>query len=345
VRRGAPPGRVAAPPLWLWAGVAALVLAALAASLPDYFDSEVTELELTRVARRERVRSFAREVAGEPRAVAVIALGDSAMRYATRLDDDMEAYWRAELGRDFQFLRLSGNAASLGTFVDLFEEILAARPDVLVLQASLLRRREKVRHRDEHRAFQTGVKSPPAYDRRRRISRILGGTDAFRHQQFFARRYLGSVGLGGFAEDDWAARMARRELREGCDTSNRDGRVESFLQKYPPDFDHRIAPLVVASAAVLVERAAEIGVTVAITEIPFGQPMERLAGVQARRAEARAFATDATRSGSLQLWRVDRSPPPEHYCDWTHMSEAGRDAFSLWLGQQLAGLPRPGPRS
>jgi len=125
-----------APPLlaWLWAAAFAALAVAAFFHLAGKLAMPQSQAFLT--FNQERVEAFASAQA--PDALRIALLGNSRLKYGTLGEAELAAL-AADLGhRPMRFLRLVNNWAVFEDFAALESAILAARPDVVVLQMDLL---------------------------------------------------------------------------------------------------------------------------------------------------------------------------------------------------------------
>lgn len=228
----------------------------------------------------------------------VIAVGDSKLRFATA-DEAVLAEAAAQRGvRDLRFLRITRDAADFRDFTALADEILATRADLVILQLDLL------------------VREPPLLNKYWAYLRKSLGTVLRGHP---LEERLTTV-CNNEAVPDWNAddRGWRRTVR-----SYEDRGVDPTAPGYQRIKD-------------LVGRAERLGVDVVLLAVPatsrardhfYGSGNSFYPGVMAT-IEA---------DGLLEAWQYPgRLSDEQHYCDFLHLNERGRDLFSRWLADALA---------
>lgn len=124
------------PPLRVWAAVAVVALLLAAAVWPSYRkalrDGDFLD------ANRPRIAEFAadQELGGAgPR---IVALGNSLLYRGIWFDGTMATVAARYGAPNWHFLRIVRSMGGYRNFTPLFEPILAARPDLLILQSDLL---------------------------------------------------------------------------------------------------------------------------------------------------------------------------------------------------------------
>jgi hypothetical protein len=260
-------------------------------------------------ANRARLAELHREAAirqPSDAGVTVVALGDSKLRYAT-MDEAALTEMAARRGIHApHFLRLDRDNATFDDFASLADDILAARPDLIVLQLDLLAREPALLH-DFWIYLYTGLRS------------LLRGRPF---------EEASAVGCSDKQDPDWNAGDA---VWRGMLANHRNAfRVDMASPAYERVRD-------------FVGRAKRLGVGVVLLGVPataraenhfYGSGNRFYPGTMARvRADA-----------LLEVWQYpDRLSDQQHYCDFTHLNERGRTLFSRWLLARLVDRLAPEP--
>ncbi len=127
-----------APPLRVW--VAVLVLTVALAALVATTFTDATPPYKRRYLQYEetRLRSFAEKTAPEGHGKKVMALGSSLLACATFFDRDMDAFSLRSGQAQFNFLRITRPSMSFDQLPPLLDGILAAKPDILVIERNMV---------------------------------------------------------------------------------------------------------------------------------------------------------------------------------------------------------------
>ena len=287
------------PPLRVWAFTAFALIAFLSASLVSFARQDETFVAFNAA----RLHAYAQRARG-PGTYAVIALGDSRLKYATL--DEAELARRADHHglSDLRVLRIVDNLATYGSFAALEEAILAARPDLLLIQVDLLLREQTMRG------------------------------DYSTTQRYLSRwmRYILRRGSPEHDQQSAAVRTgcAERETRE--ETWARMTVFASWIRVDP-------SPRTRERALELVHRARRAGTAVALVEVRSSPELEayyRGSDLDSREALARL-----RRASDLPLWSFPSTlAVDENFCDYTHLSEPARARYSEWLIARIASAAR-----
>jgi hypothetical protein len=284
------------PPLiaWLWA----TALSALA--VVGFFHAAhhvgVPQSQAFLEFNRARVEDFAGT--REEDELRVVMLGNSRLKYGT-VDEAQLEELADRLGYgDMRFLRLVNNWATFADFAALADDLLAARPDVVVIQLEL-----------------------PAQERAERARALI------------LREYVEWLLFG---RDMWnPGNEDQRELQHGtpCASSenleDRKRRVGRWLRLEPGGASAE-------SARDFVAQAVALGAAVVVLPMPRTSTMERATEAATRELGAAASQL-ISRQPNVRLL-VPPAVPDQLYCDLVHMNDLGRQRFSRWLIAALAGL-------
>jgi hypothetical protein len=275
---------------WLWA--AAFATLAVAAFFHLAGMLAIPQSQAFLAFNQERVGAFASADASD--APRIVLLGNSRLKYGTLSEAELGGL-AADLGhRPMRFLRLVNNWAVFEDFAALDGAILAARPDVLVLQMDL-----------------------------------LGQERAEPARALLLREYVEwlLVGRGSWNPGD----VDQAELQFGTPCTPENGpdaleerrrRVGHWLRIEPDGASGRLA-------RDFASRAAAAGIAVVVLAVPRTSAMEGAMGEADERFLASANALVAAHPKIRLL--APAGPPDRLYCDLVHMDEAGRRAFSARL--------------
>ncbi|MGH8721601.1 MAG: hypothetical protein ACREU4_06430 [Burkholderiales bacterium] len=230
-------------------------------------------------------------------------LGNSRLKYGTLSEAELGTL-AAELGyRPMRFLRLVNNWAVFEDFAALESVLLAARPDVVVMQIDLLAQE----------------RAEPA-------------------RALLLREYAEwlMVGRGPWNPGD----LDQAELQFGTPCAHEAGpnaleerrrRVGRWLRVEPDGAGARLA-------GAFVSRAAAEGIAVVLLRVPRTSTMESAMGEADENILATASRLMAAYPGIRLL--APAGPPDQLYCDLVHLDAAGRRAFSTRLVAALPTLSR-----
>jgi len=238
-------------------------------------------------------------LAADPEALQVVMLGSSILKHATRNEPEFDAALTAAAGRRAHSLRLVDDLATYAEFAPLAPALLAARPELLVLQAELLVQdltwdqwQKQLRSFGRSRILEPGLWHP------------WGGTP---------ERLQAEVPCGDRPADRDAAR--RRDL------------IGVHLRIAPEAPGPR-------AARTLVAQAQAAGIQVVVVDFPRSAAYRALVP----RAPALDAARDAAVAAGAVALSFDGVVPDEQFCDAVHVDGRGRAVLSAWLAQRLAAL-------
>lgn len=254
---------------------------------------------------RDRLDRLAAE-GGAPGRLTVVALGDSALKHATRDEADM-----ADLGRkagipDLRFLRITYDAGIFADFHPLLDRVLEVRPDIVLIQMDFL--------------FRVGAwnRHFPVY-LRNLVSWAVHGTPVF--------------------ANPWDTQYSRRCTHDGV-----SGLVAHSFPHLPADTTSGVTvePRARAYGQVMAfaGKAQARGIRVALIQLrgssrfqaPFfaGHDDDPSAPTRLRKDPASAAAT-------LPLWPFPSALVGDrNFCDVVHMTDASSRVYAGWLAQALA---------
>ena len=237
----------------------------------------------------------------------VVTLGNSRLRYATFRDAAMAKLARRKGAGDMAFLRLVNHWAVFEDFQAVADELLAADPDIIVLQLELL-----------------GIEPS---DRRRRV--VLGN--------YLAWQLFGIRAWNPFYFNQRAA-----QFQLVCPNVHSDLDYRGRLRERRAWMSEREFGRSAALARDFVLQAAARGVRVLLVTVPKTARME--AALPSDRDSLLEAATALERNhDNIILLRYPREIPDGRYCDFEHLNAAGRALYSEWLIEQVAGSLRAAP--
>ncbi|MFQ5784355.1 MAG: hypothetical protein ACE5H8_05970 [Alphaproteobacteria bacterium] len=281
---------------WLWAAPFALLLWVGYEAAPKYVEPPPSAAFDD--FNRARIAAFART----PRdgVLRVVALGNSRLKHAT-LDDGDLARLADEVGAGrMAFLRLVNNWAVFEDFEPFADDLLALKPDVIVLQLELLGA--------EH-------------------GRV--GRQVFLVDYLFWR-------LLGFGP--WNPRQVdQRDLQfakpcaDDRDALRLRGRVRMTEAWIVDDGAGTSTKL----ARAFVARARAAGIRVVLLAVPKTERMEAVRPSARDGLVAAANNLERADDG-LRLLRYPGAFADDRYCDFLHMNDRGRAEYSAWLVRELA---------
>ena len=294
--------REIAPPVvaWLWA--AAVAVLAVTAFFYAAARVEIPESQAFLEFNQRRVSEFA--ASRQEDELRVVMLGNSRLKYATLNDERLGGLAAARGHGRIQFLRLVNNWAVFEDFAPLADAILAARPQVVMMQLELLvqERAERarallLREHLEWLVFGRGPWNPGDIDQ----ADLQFGTPC--------------------AKDHAPETLAERK-----------GRVQRWLRVQPDGPSSRLAQAFVAEAAAR-------GTAVVLLALPRTSTMAAATrpADNAMRAVAERLIL---RNPEVRLVEP-AGPSDELYCDLVHMAEPARGAFSTALLDVLSRVSEP----
>lgn len=241
--------------------------------------------------------------------ITMILLGDSRARYAWRLGDTPKNAVALPDGRTLRSVKLSHDNGTFRQFAGLEETILAARPDVLAVQKSLL-----FRHPQE----------------RSKLSKLrqLPYLMAFKLMMF-----------GDTGQREWEHQHAERICTRNFSRIGFEHRMRTHFMSAPPDFAGELA----RETHAFLQRMLDADFTVAILRIPPNEKAAEKLGVAPIKLDNIYIDDMPTREtlapGGLadKLVWLDYPLPEDRrvFCDYIHMDESGSETFAAWLKGEI----------
>ena len=237
--------------------------------------------------------------------LSVVMLGNSRLRNATRAGYSVAEIFTLPDGRTVTFLQLAKNAATLQAYEGLLPQRLNARPDVLVIQDSLVSN------------FKTARFVP--------IDLFRAALDFYIDRIKAVRPY-----------DKW---YEMRSTPIECKPRKYDRQeMENYLN-YKSNVRHTLGdenPNFVLSQG-LVRNALALGTAVVMLRIdPYVDYFNRME-VPLHRSTFHGFGREPTHEellpddyGHVLWWRYTETKD-ENYCDMIHVNDKGAEAFTNWL--------------
>ncbi len=291
---------------WIWA---LAVVGMLFSRPPQILGIEVPHSEAFEDFNRTRLDAFGSgtitRVAGGPKPLRVIALGNSRLKHATFDDQDFGDFG-ATLGEmRIEYLRIVNNWAVFKDFELITDQILALEPDVVVLQLELL-----------------GLE-------RGQVGRTI-----------LTREYI-IWRLAGFGP--WNPRnvdQSELQFHKPCTNIQTEDALWRRLHRTYEWLRDDTAAESPKLAREFIAKAAGRGIAVVLLGIPLTARMEqeRPSNPEHLLEIARQLEADAEGVTYLNYPEV---LPDDRYCDFVHMNKPGREAFSAWLLDELVRLARP----
>jgi|GEM_PF-5617163 len=246
---------------------------------------------------RQRIERFSRIVAENPKSQRIVLLGNSMSKYATNVNETKMTFDAVE---DMNVLRIVNNWANFSDFMPMTQEVLELQPNLILMQADLLGRKRVLQRMSAPACLQSyvGWKIAGRGDwNPLKIDQIDLQTD----QVDF--------------DDQSDSRFARRE--------------KSVCEWQTIDLKGRNAKL----AKTFVEEALGRGIPVVILIPPV---TERADTLQQKSIGALSpMLTELERAGATILNYPGGILPDDHFSDFVHMNEVGRDHYMPWLVGQL----------
>lgn len=289
------------PPLWVWAATASvcLVIGVLFfLAFRNFLSEEKKDFASSGL---ERIGAFSQSGGGAQR---VIALGTSLMYFDTFFDGKMDAFARSQGHGRLRFLRIARARGSFEYFTPMLDGILAARPDVIIIEHDLL----------FYQWDEAGQDLPGFI--KEKIKALLGVSFKPNPLNFLEDKLEPDITAqdpAGFADPEKF--IAMRPLAAVW-----NGEVEDFLK-----------------------RAGDRGIIVVLLKMPRTPTTESIMAPEADKGviEARMKRYRGLGIGELIF---PEALDTSHYLDYSHLNEKGRERFSRWLVIRLEELGREAGR-
>lgn len=243
----------------------------------------------------------------------MVTMGDSRFRYALRKADDPAVTMDLPDGRTLRSLKLSTDNASFAQYKSLQDVLLEVRPDILVLQKTLLFR---------HPGANLGK-----LEKIRKLPSLL----------LFRAALFGQA--GGL---EWEHQHSERICLHNYSRGIFEQRIRRHYQMAPPDPNGQIA----LDTRDFLRTMLDAGVKVVILKIPPNDKAVKRLGLNPIKMDNMHLDREPEPLELLpediagQLEWIDY-PGPEKiraYCDLIHMNEKSSDEFTEWLKKQVVKL-------
>ena len=246
-----------------------------------------------------RMRASALRGQGPTRdSATVVMLGSSALKYATREEPVFADAISSRIGRPVRVLRIVSNWGTFSDYVPLADDLVALRPDLVVLEQQLL-----------------------ATDRPRKRSFLLWVEGA--------RLRLGVASpLESSAEDE-----AYVQFEHPCWKRGFGRRLPDHLRELNEWVAVRPDGPAATAARQFVENLLSAGAAVALVDIP--RRPDYAEQIRQSRSAANSGAAFEALQQRVQHW--EHGPLDAGlYCDLTHVTPAGQEVTSSWLESKVA---------
>lgn len=279
---------------WFWATVFLSSFIILVFLKVDFFVTPDDEFVVFNNARLE-------QFAKQPARYKVIALGDSRLKYASLPDEEL-ASLAARSKADMAFLRIVHNQGQFSDFEPFLDNILRARPDLLILQKPLL-----TRHRHSQRDLRNLQKFL--------VWALTDGEGTWNPaglDQYELQFGTPICGIGA------------RSITSDMSDQQFDAMVSEVKSRGTPDSDGSNT----AAARNFVASARQAGVNVVILGLPAMPSYFRIF------AEAFPDYVAAEVKIDAESWEYPGQFPADNYCDMIHLDANARVVLSGWLASQ-----------
>ena len=293
-------GRLSSPPVAVWLIVAALSAALFLSSLPAFNRYRVAERTLYD-ASVLRLASFGKRESGLRQSLRVIAIGSSVMGKAVFMDNDMEALAFRHGLEGFEFMRLTRPAGSVKDFMPLLDDLFAAAPDIILLEAS------SVFH-DIHR---------------------VRNAFARKYAEFLKGMLMKSLKAGRFTLPE-PEEAHTEEAFERPLLGNRAPSLASLIIHWKER-----SPIGISELAPFFSEAGKRGIRVVLVGIPRHPEFEKHIGPPG--PEERELRERLEEDYGVESIEFPSRTGAASYSDFVHLNGEGRLEFSLWLIEVLKG--------
>ncbi len=290
---GVPRKPFPSPPLWVWLVVLAVLVGLYVAALPALHTFQsVPQEDFVRV-NSQRIRHFSQtREPGMLSTYRVIALGNSLLYRATFLDSRMETLAEERGLSCLRFLRVTRAVGRLSHFEPLRDEIMDARPDLLVIQTDLLLTEHSLaRVYPQFLRFWIGRQMDSLKGPRRPYPNANLQPDEETPRQWRQDR----AAFGQFA------RFFKRQRRKGWIDPDR--------------------------LAAWIDKALREGVTVLLLETPRSVPVHTLI----EQSAVKRVQEPLPKQWETIVLSYPVPLPLTYFTDFTHLNARGRDIYSDWL--------------
>ncbi len=277
-------------PLYLWPIIGGLFFAIIA-----LFPSKYLEYQLD----KKRLETFAQEKS--PNCLQIIALGSSRTQCGVFFDQKMESLYASLYPSQIHFLRFTKSGAIFSAFESIFAEILAVRPDLILLEPEMLFYKKK----DSHFSLLNYLNT------KQRAFYLITSSGKKKYQEE-QEKELNKGFLG---------------VRQTKEVLEHVQFLKSFL------LSESIAP----SVDQFLKKAKEQGVRLILLDFPRSKIIEDELE-EKRRLEKLAIAHCQNTYG-MEVWTFNLPESNDSwYLDFGHFNERGQEQFSAWLIEAIASV-------
>jgi hypothetical protein len=260
------------------------------------FESDSAKSEILNIARLRENRSRYH----------VVALGNSLLAHGMPFDLEVdEKLSRQKILININRIAISGMDSDY--FVSIFPQIIAAKPDLIIIQAEFF------------------ILRTPESNFQKNVTKIYGAS----------RNYIsGNKSKGGVYERNRFTSPVLKYLQEDC--QNR-GMPQSEIEKkgmkaYKSVLvgtNHRLD-----SYLEFISQARAQGIEVVFLEIGRSKVANDLLGRENQVIIDRSLQEISLKTQS-EVWRFPANLSLAYYCDLAHMNERGQNVFMQWLSEKL----------
>ncbi len=293
------------PPLTVWMLAVAILALLIAASVIGFHLSERPFIHYNRA----RIAAVAEQAARDPNATIVVALGASRLRHATLDEADMAALGAERGIPNLRLLRIVHNSGQFGDFAPFLDDLLALRPRLVLLEIDLL------------------------FKERRTLP--------FYH--YYLRDTLDVVARGRpYHRDEGEHQFGKPCVRRDEPAWDQDrARLDRFAANVTREMRFAADSPAYDRARRFIERAKAQGTQVAVIQLRSRSNWETRQHGPGRDYRPDALAR-VEQDPAMALWRFPASLQSDaRYCDYVHLTEEGRDAYSAWLIDRIADALHP----
>ena len=241
----------------------------------------------------------------------IVSIGSSIKRHAIYYDDEMNSFARQNGFDNFSFIRFVLGGAHLSQFYPLFDHIIAANPDIVLFQSSLIAYKKKFdkKHHDQIHSYRYFFKQYFRYS-------ISFGTSfkKFRHN----RQQQEPLSLRSIKK-----RQARRQTPSNLKRIIKERAKWSLsrIDEIPDKLDQ------------FLKQATDAGIKVIILNLP--RPEKIKAILPGTEEEYKRLMKGYENNYQIHCLDYPYQLGLESFLDYNHMTPASRKIYSSWLLKQL----------
>jgi hypothetical protein len=322
-----------APPLWVWIAAIAVALILVLISIPPFLSYSANHRDPFYPACLRRIENL-NVPANTPhdRMLRTVAVGSSLLRCAAFDNTQMEEFAQDKGFGALRFVRLTRNSGEIRHFQPLLDDIIAAKPDILLIHADMLLYRRQGKGLDFVLEYNEYIKHLLLRGLSKLTGRPVGlGRENNPHGLLDTEPPPAGTEMPGANSGAENHRPqgagSRRELLAYLNTF---ARRKSLGSMDPAD------PVVAA-----LRRAHEQGIRIVLLVIPRTWEVEQSIPF-AQRRHAQVLLHQAETLFGARVLTFGRRLGNDFYGDFAHLNEKGRLEFSNWLLPRLFELVREG---